>query len=339
MSRTAELADAHSPITQYVRFVGTIVADAGRGAPWAGLCRQLLNLDALKSDVVVQPVAGANPAQVGTAFDYRLRYHLAPCRGMDFVAANGAAALIHIEPATRPSITVFFRHLDEFTTEIKPAGKLLDAAAEELLSRYCVVLAQLESVYRSSGAWTPTIPPLGTAATTPANDAMLQLASELAVADVVNLSRSARATFGPLIDPVVDGRLYYVPNPVFAGSGDIGGADADFIIGKGIFELKTTKEFTNSSIRKALLQLVGYCLLDYDDRYEIRAVGLYFSRQERVISWPAWGILFPPAEVLRYTVSGDEPSEAEVLERFTKVRGLMKRVVRGEVLDLEAEFS
>lgn len=37
---------------------------------------------------------------------------------------------------------------------------------------------------------------------------------------------------------------------------------------------------------KHLLQGLGYVLLDYDDAYRLAALGLYFPRQRRRVSWP-----------------------------------------------------
>ena len=109
----------------------------------------------------------------------------------------------------------------------------------------------------------------------------------------MNLSRSVEIVFRPLIDIVISGSVPYFANPMFAGSIAIGGADADFVIGDTLFELKAIKALAPAAVRKALQQLVGYCLLDLDDRYGIRSVGVYFVRQEWVCSWPLWRLVFP----------------------------------------------
>lgn len=270
MSLTSELDKPSSPVTQYLRFVGTLVADAGRGAPWADVCKRLLGLDALSASTTVAPVAGANPSMVGAAFDYRLRYHLAPRQGQNFVAWHGAMLLGQLNTSAQPHLARFFSNLDELAEQCSPAGCQLGDDEERLLDTYCVVLAQLESVYRTGGGWVPQLPPSKATSARPHDEPLLALAPTSAVEDVVNLSRSTDAAFSDLIGPVVSGALTYHPNPVFAGSHAIGGADADFIIEGTIFELKTTRSFDAPAIRKALLQLVGYCLLDYDDQYEIR---------------------------------------------------------------------
>jgi hypothetical protein len=339
MSLTTELAKPSSPITQYLRFVGALVADTGRGTPWAEPCKRLLGLDALPGSTTVPLVPGADAGMVGTAFDYRLRFHLAPCRVKDFVAWQGAALLRKLDPSTEPPLARFFSNLDTLASKLAPAGRQLEADEERLLSTYCVVLAQIESVYRTRGGWFPHLPPAGTGKARPDAEPLLQLAPEATVEDVVSLSCSASDAMSPLIPYVANGSLPYHPNPVFVGSSAIGGADADFIIATTIFELKTTKTLDATSVSKALLQLLGYSLLDYDDEYEIRRVGVYFARHGWVKAWPLWELLFPPADVLKRSQSGTEPTEKEITARLETLRGLMQRVVEGEAINYEDSFS
>jgi hypothetical protein len=339
MSLTTELAKPSSPITQYLRFVGTLVADTGRSTPWTEPCKQLLGLDVLPGSMTVPLVPGADAAMVGTAFDYRLRFHFAPCRVKDFVAWQGAALLRGLEPSTEAPVARFFSNLHTVASKLSPAGRLLEADEERLLSTYCVVLAQIESVYRTGGRWVPRLPASGTGKARPDAEPLLQLAPEATVEDVVNLSRSVSDAMSPLIPYVANGSLPYHPNPVFAGSSAIGGADADFIIATTIFELKTTKTLDVAAVRNALLQLLGYSLLDYDDEYGIRRVGVYFARHGWVKAWPLWELVFSPADVIQRSQAGTEPTDKEITARLEKLRGLMQRVVDGETISYEDSFS
>jgi hypothetical protein len=62
----------------------------------------------------------------------------------------------------------------------------------------------------------------------------------------------------------------------FAGSGDVGGAGADMIIGDLLLEVKAR---ANATIRREdVYQAVGYALLDYHDAFQIRQVVLYLTR-------------------------------------------------------------
>ena len=140
MSLTTELAKPSSPITQYLRFVGALVADTGRGTPWAEPCKRLLGLDALPGSTTVPLVHGADAGMVGTAFDYRLRFHFTPCRVKDFVAWQGAALLRRLDPSTEPALARFFSNLDILATKLSPAGQVLEEDDERLLSTYCISL-------------------------------------------------------------------------------------------------------------------------------------------------------------------------------------------------------
>lgn len=74
--------------------------------------------------------------------------------------------------------------------------------------------------------------------------------------------------------------------PVFAGSADIGGADADFVLGGLLLDCKAAKNPRKLG-RDEIHQLVGYLLLDYDDALGINQVGLHLSRQGGLVTWRA----------------------------------------------------
>lgn len=76
-----------------------------------------------------------------------------------------------------------------------------------------------------------------------------------------------------------------ISNPVFAGSVDVGGADADLIIDTCLIDIKTTK--SKGLDRKTAYQLVAYLLLDYENQYRIDSLGFYLSRIPALIVWPA----------------------------------------------------
>jgi hypothetical protein len=73
-------------------------------------------------------------------------------------------------------------------------------------------------------------------------------------------------------------------NPTFAGSRDVGGADADLIVSGCLLEIKTTVQSAIDA--QWIRQLIGYVLLDYEDSYGINAVGFYLPRHGVRRSWP-----------------------------------------------------
>lgn len=98
-----------------------------------------------------------------------------------------------------------------------------------------------------------------------------------------------------------------VSNPTFIGSSSVGGADADWITSSTLWDMKTTRD-AGKKMGDNILQLLGYALLDWDNKYGIDTVGLYFPRFGRVITWPL-------ADTL-WQLSGETQSLASWRRRF-----------------------
>ena len=78
-------------------------------------------------------------------------------------------------------------------------------------------------------------------------------------------------------------------NPIFDGSRDVGGTDADFILDSCLIEVKST---INLRVTKTWLhQILGYVLLDHSDQYRLHDVGLYLSRQGKFIEWSLYDLI------------------------------------------------
>jgi hypothetical protein len=71
------------------------------------------------------------------------------------------------------------------------------------------------------------------------------------------------------------------------------------IIGDSLIDPKVTSRPEPATVRDLLLQMVGYAMLDYSDRYRIRKAGVYLVRQRWMVTWPLWELMLPPADVLR----------------------------------------
>ena len=215
--------------------------------------------------VPVEPVAWT---LVGAAFDYRVRYLFTITRPERFVAALGAGQEFEVPFANLAS------QLAQFTSNNHPCGALMSPSAEAELARFCYVLAMYESLFRAAVVNSPLFS-LGAKASA---DEQLALAPPPAVADLVALTGAAVAAMGHLF------KKSMISNPVFAGSLDVGGADADLIINRCLIDIKTTKN--RSLDRRTAYQLVGYLLLDYENQYRINSLGFYLSRIPALIVWP-----------------------------------------------------
>jgi hypothetical protein len=287
------LKDAKSPIRLFMEetFPST--------RPFVGAANKLLTG---AETIAPLPMAGTYPYMVvGHAVDYRLRYYFAITPYQDLVAWHGASTgttpdeLFERLDIAQP----FFTSLDTELARMNPVRKRLDRPDEELLVRYCYALGLYETVFRSGEIH----PGLKAARDT---DALLALAPTEAVEDLLRLSYAFFDGHNRLL------KLPATLNPTFDGSSDIGGADADFVVGECLLDIKTT---INPRLDKLwLYQLLGYLLLDYTDHYGMNAVGVYLTRQARVLRWSL-------NEILPALGGPNTPEVGELRERFRRLAG------------------
>lgn len=242
-------------------------------------------------------------ATISTALDYRLRYFFAVTPLENLVAWQGACNLIQMQtdrtvlpiadPETGSIDLIVFgssnsgstsviaddtakRELDFFSglhrelLRLRPNEMQLSNRDEELLARYCWGLALYEQVYRS-GQVDERLQFATTA------DALLASAPQQVIQDLCCLARTFYERYHELV------RLPSVLNPSFAGSRDVDGADGDLIVDRCLIDIKATK---NPRLERLwLYQLLGYALLDYQNRYDIERVGIYYARQATLVAW------------------------------------------------------
>ncbi|MFF1717154.1 hypothetical protein [Streptomyces sp. NPDC058268] len=156
-----------------------------------------------------------------------------------------------------------------------------EARAEERLARLCYVASHFEEVYRS-GLFAGN--PLLELAAGQGLEQLLDHVPHYVPDDLTRQVTLAEAphALGWVADLPAQERLCA---PVFAGSCDVGGADADFIAAGMLIDCKATinpHRIDASTVR----QLAGYLLLDYPDAYRMEHIGVYLSRQGRLVSWP-----------------------------------------------------
>jgi hypothetical protein len=142
-------------------------------------------------------------------------------------------------------------------------------------------MAWFEEARRSGRLWPGT--PLGDAGPDLVFDQILAAVPDYAVADMAAQVQLADSALSALRAACPPGRVH--AGPVFGGSPDVGGADADMIIGDLLVDTKALTAPSRIS-RRDFYQLIGYALLDYDDQFGIGRVGFYLSRFGRLITWP-----------------------------------------------------
>lgn len=264
MSLTSNLNNTRSPVRQFLQeqFPDT--------RPVVQECnRQMAGATTIRPESKVEAhVAGL----IGTAFDYRLRYYFGVTHPKDFIAWEG---MLSIGGPEQNLFVDFFVSLTNVLEQLQPVGKLLERKQEHLLTRYCVVLALLEQMFRSHQAFFTS--PLFKPSPKRSVPELLAIAEDHWVNDLCALSWAFYEEHGCLLTQ------HAVLNPKFDGGRDVGGADADLVLGNCLVDIKAT--INPKLTTKMLYQLLGYALLDYTDRYRIREVAIYFARQQKLVRW------------------------------------------------------
>lgn len=292
MSLSSHLDDRTSPIGQFIRqhFSQTtaLTKDANRR---------------LKEAATLRPLVSAGEAYpygtLGAAFDYRIRYAFAITPFQQLVAWHGAMLLSN--PGgyySRRLVYAFFESLDAMLQAIEPVARRLNEVEEQTLDRYCFVLSLFEQVFRSDAY---------------VRGPLLQPAAKHSVEELLAIPQVAwlddlGALFGLFYERYA--HLLSQPailNPIFAGSLDIGGADADMIVDGCLIDIKAS--ISPQLKAEFLHQLAGYVLLDYHDAYHITSVGIYMARQGLLFSWPL-------AEFMQKVTGEDESVLASLRQEF-----------------------
>jgi hypothetical protein len=98
-----------------------------------------------------------------------------------------------------------------------------------------------------------------------------------------------RAVFeAELIPRLADRKGPWALGPTFTGS-KLLHADADLIAAGLLLDLKTTAK--PALALTDMLQLVGYAMLDFDDAYQLDALGVFNARHAQLATWDLHGLL------------------------------------------------
>lgn len=223
--------------------------------------------------VLIVPATGDGPypsGTVGTAFDYLVRFMIRPTPANDLNARRGAENLARRRDCPR-RVPDAWPDLAALLDRI--AGNQPTATD---LTRPCFALALYEQLWRTPYRDDWPLPALGPAASL---SHVLDLCPSEAADDLIQLAHLLQQRAPELLtDPEA------ILNPTFAGSEAVGGADADLIANRTLVEIKTTRR-AHAHWAADLRQLVSYLLLDWDDRYGIERVGLYYARQGLLLTW------------------------------------------------------
>ncbi|WNO62399.1 hypothetical protein RPQ02_40255 [Streptomyces sp. AM2-3-1] len=157
----------------------------------------------------------------------------------------------------------------------------LDDASEDRLVRLCHVASSFEAIFRCGG-WVRG----NNLGSTRPGDSLADITAAVPgyVVDDIRSQMALAGTPGPFDHLLKLPAAARICGPVFDGSLDVGGADADFILDGQLIDCKATIRPERMS-RAEVYQLAGYLLLDYNNTYAVTDVGLYLSRQGALIDW------------------------------------------------------
>jgi hypothetical protein len=295
MSLIDHLNDKSSHVREYIHGCAPRLALAGSrgeaGKEWASAFGFD---DMLCGDLVVPIPEGvdrrSHASVAGTAFDYRARMMLGALDPSDTVAASGVDRL-----AKYASDVENGEHRVRILGEgFDLAAQLVEGQAKADLGRASVLLAWCENVYRAfpqalMGSLGERLDAAGSGAD------LLSGVPEQLLADSETLCLASTPRIDAWKKQIVAGEEY-APNPGFEGSMWVGGADADWMIGNTLIDCKTTEKIGAPFLRETLFQLLGYALLDFEDRLSIRNVAVWLPRRAMLKSWSLDALIGADAE-------------------------------------------
>lgn len=221
---------------------------------------------------------------VGTAIDLRIRHYVSDKPTENAVIDRGFYQLSRIEFAAFEEEFSMVNHgpdgrkfdameaaLRGSWSEFDRRSGLLDDDAEDRLCRLCMLLATIEQYGRASLSsrqveylW-------------PRRKWKLErLLADVDLRIAGDLAALSRAFLETAVDIVASPGVIAGGSPV--GAPHVGGADFDFVADGTLYEVKATTNPGRVAI-EALRQLIGYLLLDWDDEFRIRRLGLILPRQ------------------------------------------------------------
>jgi hypothetical protein len=228
---------------------------------------------------------------LGIAIGYRIRYSFAITPGDQLSAWGGTLfrALIwrHFpNPQSLRSSGVgedFFDRLDVTVKAIAPVRQRLNDEQEKLLARYCYVLALFEELDRSDARfrrYSPLLMPRPKQSV----DELLEIPTDAEIDDLCAMSWLFYDRYHDRLS------LRSVLSPTLKRCGAVSASRADLLVDGCLIDIiaSITPEITSPS----LWQLAGYLLLDDNDKYRIRSVGIYMARQGKLLQWPIAEFLY-----------------------------------------------
>jgi len=239
----------------------------------------------LERRVLLKRPPGISAQVIGTAIDYRIRLCLAAGSPQELMTLQGVRF-----SAGMSGFAEFLGEFADFLIRVAPTLQRLPRGTEDLLNRYCYVLASFSCA-----------DPHGALRLVASNwqlsaEDHFEAVPDAALNDMRAISWLFWDSSQPILDLVMRHGMPVLCGPRFGVGGTmIGGAVADFILGGhewgsgAVIDIKACA--TSRLARSHLMQVVGYTLLDWEDAYSIQNVGFYLARSGDWTMWDASELL------------------------------------------------
>ena len=299
MSLTTHLNDKQSPFRKLVEDCAPALATAaGQSKAGKAFARQLGFYDLAKAPLVVPLPEEVHDKRrhsptVGTAFDIRTRMMLGQFEPNYSASALGVRAFsFRYARLMKDGERITEMLADSF----REAENLMIQGIEEDKDRASIIFTWCEALYRAG--LRALFSSLGERlhASKTVDDLFASIPPAM-LADVSNLRAANQAQVAQWRTMIRKG-VEYTENPHFTGASLVGGADGDWFIDDTLFDFKVKDTITAPWVRKTLMQLLGYLILDLDNDYQAKCIGIWLPRQATVKTWTIEEILGSDASTI-----------------------------------------
>lgn len=282
MSLSSRLRDSSSPVKEFLASTSPLLASLSGPANVARAAANSLGFAEVAKSIAITPVLEQKTAAAtsGTAFDIRTRIALGGFTPRESASFAGVSWIQQTADRVENG-----NHRARILADVFDlAVSILHDAKEEIaLDTSAVLFAYCEQVFR--GGEEALAGQLGRSCDEVMNaHEFAENIDPVVLADLRVLMNLGSGQIDLWRAQIAEGTRFD-PNPDFAGSALVGGADGDWIIGNMLIDCKVYGQLSVPKLRDFLLQLLGYVMLDLDDALKIRHVGLWLPRQQLTPSW------------------------------------------------------
>ena len=306
MSLTRELNKKQSPFRQLVEGCAPALAIAGGRSPEGKRVAERLGFyDLVKARSLAPLPDGVTDARrhsptVGMAFDIRTRMMLGEFEPRRSASAMGMDVFNHLLAPLLPN----GQHISDVLGDAFLEAERLTRDGDDVDQDYAsIIFAWCESLYRASVRAIRSS--LGERLSAARNvDEVYDSIPPLMLEDIARLRIVNQRQIKHWRLRMQHG-AFFISNPSFSGDFLVSGADGDWFIDDALFDFKVKDTVTAPWVRKTLMQLLGYLILDLDNDYQAKRIGVWLPRQATVKTWTIEEILGSDASTILAKVRRD----------------------------------